>query len=260
MARIGRVRRSVLGLTLSALVAGAACDGEGPGPGLDAAVEVGAVPAPGSEAPAATPEAPAPFVPAGLVDDVAFASPVPSVRPVIEAGYAPFARAGGVTLHLPAARVELIGLHESSHDGARPIVVLDGVVRAPVLAGRERDTASTGAADIVVDPAAEIRSPVTGRVIAANTYALYCRYRDDLVFIEPDEQPGWQVKVFHIDRHQVRPGQRVQAGITVLAPRATQLPFVSQVDELTTAPSWPHVHVEVVDPSIRDRPSAGGGC
>ncbi len=56
-------------------------------------------------------------------------------------------------------------------------------------------------------------------------------------------------------------GQRVTAGQTPIAAGPTQLPFVSQVDELRTAdPAWPHVHVEVVDPSIPDRPSPGGGC
>ena len=43
-------------------------------------------------------------------------------------------------------------------------------------------------------------------------------------------------------------------------PRATQLPFVSQVDEFTAEPSNPHVHVEVIDPSIPDIPTPGGGC
>ncbi len=37
------------------------------------------------------------------------------------------------------------------------------------------------------------------------------------------------------------------------------LPFRSQVDDDTAVPHWPHVHVEVVDPSVPDRPT-GGGC
>jgi hypothetical protein len=53
----------------------------------------------------------------------------------------------------------------------------------------------------------------------------------------------------------------VTAGETLLAPRPTQLPFESQVDEFRTAePAWPHVHMEVVDPTIPDRPNPGGGC
>ncbi len=64
--------------------------------------------------------------------------------------------------------------------------------------------------------------------------------------------------MLHIDGVQVSRGDRVEAGITVLAPRARPLPFSSQIDRLTGQPAWPHVHIEVVDPSIPDRP--GRGC
>ncbi|MDP9019506.1 MAG: M23 family metallopeptidase, partial [Actinomycetota bacterium] len=120
-------------------------------------------------------------------------------------------------------------------------------------------TGGRTAADVVVDPAAEIRSPVTGRVLRAGTYVLYCDYSDDYAVIEPDGRPGWEVKLLHIDGVLVGPGERVRAGETVLARRPTQLPFESQVDEVTVPPAWPHVHIEVVDPSIPDRPS-GGRC
>jgi hypothetical protein len=96
-------------------------------------------------------------------------------------------------------------------------------------------------------------------VLYGGTYVLYCKHSDDFVVIEPDDHPGWQVKVLHIDGLQVRPGARVRAGETVLAPRATQLPFQSQVDEVTASPAWPHVHIEVIDPTIPDRPT-GKGC
>jgi hypothetical protein len=67
--------------------------------------------------------------------------------------------------------------------------------------------------------------------------------------------------VLHVHGLAVQPGQRVQAGVTRLAAGARQLPFESQVDELRTAdPAWPHVHVEVVDTAIPDKPSPGGGC
>ena len=124
---------------------------------------------------------------------------------------------------------------------------------------RERGTGSRTAADVVADPDVEIRAPVTGRVKRAGTYVLYCDYRDDYVVIEPDERPGWEVKVLHINGVRVRGGDRVVAGETVLAPRPTRLPFDSQVDEFTAPPPWPHVHIEVVDPSIPDRPNPGGG-
>lgn len=181
-------------------------------------------------------------------------------RAVTETAWSPFATAGPLTLTHPAARVERVGFHQSNHDGARQLTALPSAVAPTMLEDRERDTGGAGAADIVVDPDTEIRSPVTGRVKRAGTYVLYCRHSDDYVAIEPDDRPGWEVKMLHIDGVQVRAGDRVVAGQTVLAPRATQLPFESQVDEVRTAdPAWPHVHIEVVDPTVRDRPT-GPGC
>jgi hypothetical protein len=127
------------------------------------------------------------------------------------------------------------------------------------LESRERDNPARTAADVVVDPTLEIRAPVTGTVIRAGTYTLYCDYTDNFVVIEPDDHPGWEVKVLHIDGLLVGRGDRVTAGQTAIAPKPRQLPFESQVDEIRTVdPAWPHVHIEVVDPSIPDRP--GEGC
>ena len=187
--------------------------------------------------------------------------PPPPVRSVTETAWAPFATAPGLTLVHPAARVERIGFHESNHEGARPLEPSTTAAGAVTLEARERGTGARTAADVVVDPAAEIRAPVTGRVKRAGTYVLYCKHSDDYVVIAPDDRPGWEVKILHIDGVRVRAGDRVVAGRTVLAPRATQLPFESQVDELRTVdPAWPHVHIEVVDPTIPNRPSPGGGC
>jgi hypothetical protein len=112
----------------------------------------------------------------------------------------------------------------------------------------------------VTHPSSEIRAPVTGRVKRAGTYVLYCEHSDDYAVIAPDAHPSWEVKILHIDGVRVRPGDRVVAGRTVVAPRPTRLPFESQVDELAKAEAWPHVHVEVVDPAIPNKPSPGSGC
>ena len=186
---------------------------------------------------------------------------IPKQRTVIDPSGMPFASVGGVTLTHPSQRVERVAFHQANHDGARQLTPL-GTAAAPItLESRDRETESSTAADIVLDPTSEIRSPVTGKVKRAGTYVLYCKYSDDYVVVEPDEHPGWEVKILHIDGVQVTAGTRVVAGQTVLAPRATPLPFKSQVDEFSSAdPAWPHVHIEVIDPSIRDRPSPGGGC
>jgi biotin carboxyl carrier protein len=181
-------------------------------------------------------------------------------RAVTESGWSVFAMVSGVVLHHPAARVERVGFHEANHRGARQFEVQPDAIAPITLRTRGRHTGSRSAADIVVDPDGEIRSPVTGTVIRAGTYVLYCDYSDGFVVIDPDARPGWEVKLLHIDGVQVQPGERVEAGVTTLAPRPTPLPFESQVDKHTAEPSWPHVHVEVVDPSIPNPPSSGSGC
>jgi len=187
-------------------------------------------------------------------------APPPPPRSVSEQPWIPFATVGPVVLHHPSSRVERVGFHESNHDGARALQPVEGAVAATVLETRERGTPATSAADVVADPSAELRSPVTGTVKRAGTYVLYCDNRDSYLVIEPDSRPGWEVKMLHIQGLQVAKGDRVVAGETVVALRPTQLPFESQVDELGPQPAWPHVHLEVVDPSIPDRPSPDGGC
>lgn len=204
----------------------------------------------------AAPAAPA-FPPAPVP---ARAAAVP-VRPVVEQAWTPFASVNGVVLTHPSSRVERVGFHESNHDGARDLEPLAGAAGPVTLEGRERGTSPRSAVDAVVDPATEIRAVVTGRVKRAGRYVLYCKYTDHYLVIAPDAQPSWEVKMLHIGALQVRRGDRVVAGQTVVAPGPTQLPFESQVDELAVvAPAWPHVHMEVVDPSIPDRPTPGGGC
>ncbi|HEX2027006.1 MAG TPA: hypothetical protein VHF25_03300 [Nitriliruptorales bacterium] len=222
----------------------------------------GSMPGPATTTSAAAPTLATPTAAAPEAAATALPAPPPptSQRTVVEAPWTPFATVGGVVLRHPSSRVERVGFHQSNHDGARQLEVLPTAIHPITLPTRERVTASRTAADVVVDPHVAIRSPVTGTVLRAGTYVLYCEHRDDFAVIEPDDHPGWEVKVLHIDGVQVRRGARVEAGVTVLAAGPTPLPFSSQVDDHTAEPSWPHVHIEVVDPSIPDRPSPGGGC
>jgi hypothetical protein len=187
-------------------------------------------------------------------------TPSPSPRTVHQQAWIPFASAGGVTLSHPSSRVELIGFHESNLDGARELEPLAGAAPTVTLEARGRDTGSRTAADVVVDPATEIRSPVTGTVRYAGSYILYCNHTDNFLVIEPDDHPGWEVKVLHVEGLLVGVGARVTAGRTPISPNARTLPFQSQVDKVTAQPPWPHVHVEIDDPNIPDRPTPGGGC
>jgi murein DD-endopeptidase MepM/ murein hydrolase activator NlpD len=216
---------------------------------VEVTAPVETVPPPTAPPPTAPPEtAPPPPPP-----------PPPPPRELFETGFSAFAMAEHVPLLHPAAVVERIGFHEAGHDGARHLEATPAAVRPIVLESRNRGTGPQTAADIVVAPDAEIRAPVTGTVKRAGGYVLYCHHRDHYAVIEPDDRPGWEVKVLHINAVHVQAGDRVEAGVTVLAPGPTPLPFASQVDEHTGEPSWPHVHIEVVDPSIPNRPPPGGG-
>ena len=186
-------------------------------------------------------------------------APAPPPRTVTRTAWRPYATVGPVTLHFPGDVVEVLGLHQSGHDGAQPQQPVENDVRKGLLDSRSRGTNPQGAADIVVDPTRPVRSPVTGTVLRAGTYTLYCDHVDQYVVVEPAARPGWEVKLLHFEGLAVGEGDRLEAGVTVVGSRARVLPFASQVDKHTASPHWPHVHVEVVDPSIPDRPS-GGSC
>lgn len=180
-------------------------------------------------------------------------------RQVHEQPWVPYATAGPVTLHHPSDRVEAIGFHQSGQDGAQHQAAVGGAARWFVQEDRDRDTDPQGAADIVMEPDREVRAPVTGTVLRAGTYTLYCDKVDQYAVIEPDARPGWEVKVLHVEGLALVKGQRVEAGVTRLAAKARVLPFASTVEDDTAVPAWPHVHIEVVDPSVPDRPT-GPGC
>ena len=187
-------------------------------------------------------------------------TPARPARSVTRQRWTPFAIVGGVTLVHPSSRVERIGFHESGHDGARPMRPASTAATWFTMETRDRGTGPRTAADVVVHPASLLRAPVTGTVKRAGSYTLYCDYQDNYLVIEPDAHPGWEVKLLHIKGLSVRAGDRVIAGVTAVSPQPRRLAFESQVDESTASPAWPHVHIEVVDPSIPDRPTPGGGC
>jgi murein DD-endopeptidase MepM/ murein hydrolase activator NlpD len=175
----------------------------------------------------------------------------------VRTGWRPYATVGPVTLHFPVSHVEAVGLHESGNDAALPQQPVASRVRIGRMESRSRGTHGQGAADIVADPSREVRSPVTGTVLRAGSYTLYCDYVDDYVVVEPDARPGWEVKLLHFEGLKVAEGERVEAGVTVIGTGTRALPFASQVDDHTASPHWPHLHLEVVDPAIPDRPAPG---
>ncbi|MDB4103122.1 M23 family metallopeptidase [Acidimicrobiales bacterium] len=217
--------------------------------------------------PTVTPE---PTVIPAATEPTATSEPVPAAggetgppvsHVVANMGFVTLGQAGSTTIRIPAGLVELIGFHEASHPGSKAINAAASGLPAMVLSSRGRGTPAQSAVDIVVPPGEPLRAPVTGTVVAARQYVLYCKHQDSLVYIEPDGLPGWQVRLFHVQGDLPAVGSRVIAGETVVASGgANPLPFESQIDEFTAEPSWPHTHLEVVDTSVPDDRPPGGGC
>ena len=238
----------------------AAAGEEDNGTPIEPAPSATTVPSP-TQAPSPTQEpspTPAPSTAPAAADPT---PPSPSGPHVVtEVGYLPLGQSGGVALVLPVARIELIGFHEAGHPGSQAINAAGTGVPMITLSTRGRGTSARSAADIVVPPDEPVLAPVTGTVVASSSYVLYCKHDDQLVYIEPDGFPGWQVRLFHVEGRTPPVGSRVLAGESVVARSARALPFESQIDEHTAEPSWPHVHLEVIDTSVPDTRPPGPGC
>jgi len=169
----------------------------------------------------------------------------------------PLATVAGLTIMAPSAVIERADFHQASHPGALAMSAAEASpVRLTTMTSRGRGTNRQSAVDIVSEPGTVITSPVAGTVARAGGYQLYCKYTDGFVVINPDGRPDLEVKILHMQDVAVTAGERVEVGDR-LAAHATKFPFRSQIDALTLEPSWPHVHIEVVDPSIPRRPSSG---
>ncbi len=194
-------------------------------------------------------------------DHHAAAAPPPATHHPVDPNGAPFAGVGGVSLVAPSHAVERVGFHQSADSGAQELTVLPGAVLPVDMNTRNRGTGAQTAADTVVQPGTTVYSPVSGTVVKSGAYQLYCSYADDMVEVDPDGHPGWRVTILHLEGVVVTPGMHLVAGITPIAGQAHQLPFSSQVDKYSPVkPAWPHVHVEVDDPTIPDTPSKGDSC
>lgn len=190
-------------------------------------------PPPAPPAPAVAPD-PAPAPRPAPLEERAHAV-VPCAEPV-------FATVGGVELRLPSEHVRLVGFHQaSSHAvlGLRP-APRGGMT---TLATRGRGTHRRSAADIAVPYGRAVLSPVTGRVVEVDHYALYGRTPDVKIRIVPDRNPDLLVTLLHVRDPRVKVGTRVWSGHTMVAGTANLLPFPSQIDR--SVGRLPHVHVEV---------------
>lgn len=188
-------------------------------------------------------------------------APAPAAAPPAEERPYPFAERNRLELVTPVPHPVYVGFHEAWFRGAlrlRPLgeaVAVDNhraAAPAPqqegepygILRTRGRRPSPTSAVDIQVRPNQPIRAVVTGTVVEASRYRLYGRYPDSMVVIRPDGAENQLVTMLHVTGLRVSRGDRVEAGRTLVAKRASQFPFASQVDRYS-GKRLPHVHVEV---------------
>lgn len=112
-----------------------------------------------------------------------------------------------------------------------------------VLPSRGRRNGPTSAVDVSMPFNWPVQAPVTGTVVDATSYLLYGNTPDNAVYIVPDSRPDLVLVAMHLNGLKINVGDRVEAGKTVLALTARQLPFGSQIDRY--AGRLPHVHMEL---------------
>lgn len=215
---------------------------------------------PGDVAVRSLEEAPAPA--AAAPADLAARAPAPAAAAAVAAPPV-FARFDDLPIHLPNDDVVLVGFHEASLDDALqmtphgeialnenttkfspPAAAPDGA-RYVVLSSRGRVHPATSAVDVMLRNDVPVKSVVSGTVTDVRPYALYGRYEDTRIEIQPADRPDLRIVLIHVSGVQVRIGDVVTAGQTVLAATANRFPFASHIDRYSEPDRWPHVHLEV---------------
>lgn len=180
----------------------------------------------------------------------------------------PFAEIAGMRVAMPSADALLVGFHEASLPGALALSPVgmgrsnanttritlppdrDEGVPYHVMSSRGRTLPPTSAADIVMRDDDPVLAPVDGVVTEVRPYQLYDTHPDTRIEIRPDDAPDLRLVLIHVADVRVAVGDHVDVGRTVLAGTANRFPFASHVDRYLDD-RWPHVHLEVVDPSAR---------
>lgn len=189
-----------------------------------------------------------------------------SVRTVTPA----FARAGGVTLRVPAEDVRSVTFHESLFGSAAALRPIGRLLRNAnpafeppsdttgpgyiVMDTRARGTPPTSASDDVLTRTEPVLAPVTGTVIRVTSYPLYCEWRDVRVAIRPAGAPARTVQIFHLVDPRVEQGDHVRVSHTVIG-RARLFPFRSQTQDYGLGAR--HVHLEIERDGSTPLPGCG---
>jgi hypothetical protein len=197
-----------------------------------------------------------------------------SYVPKVELGPFAFASWAGMELASPIRYCDYLGavFHEAGRDGGdgrpnnpqamqplgrcleddNPLRLAPGVSKD--LGGeaayfiedsRARGTFSTTACDVMAKTGTTVYAPVSGTVVAAESYLLYGRYPDLRVRIQIDGHPGYLMAVLHMSRLLVSRGQRVEAGVTPVGLVRDLVPYFNSGPDPYTREEGNHSHIEI---------------
>ncbi len=110
---------------------------------------------------------------------------------------------------------------------------------------RWRGSYSTTACDVQSKAGTVVYAPVSGTVIAAESYLLYRKYPDMRVIIAPDGLPGYEIALLHMDSLSVSAGQRLTAGETPVGTVRDLVPYFHSGPNPYTREEGNHVHVQI---------------
>lgn len=186
------------------------------------------------------------------------------------------AQCQGVDIYSPISQDELTGviMHQASYEwgqvmttqapqadmteyeaSGKPLRVnneqIEGLWVDADIAHLYRDTDSTAmdtAADVGGEAGTTVYAPVTGQVIAVESYDLYDETPDIRIHIRPDANPNLDVVLLHQTDPTVQAGDRVEAGIT---PVSSVRDIAAELTDLQlayyTQTAGNHSHVQVND-------------
>ncbi|PKQ28787.1 MAG: hypothetical protein CVT63_01030 [Candidatus Anoxymicrobium japonicum] len=110
---------------------------------------------------------------------------------------------------------------------------------------RGRGTYSTTACDVQAKAGTTVYAPVSGTVVAAESYMLYSRYPDLRVKIRIDGHADYQMAILHMSQLAVSSGQRVEAGKTPIGVVRDLVPYFNSGPNPYTGEEGNHAHLQI---------------